>query len=149
MYPRNAISSSQNKSTASHRCFCLHALSCCLKLSFIWAFWSYMYWQGWIEMGHIFCWKCGSVNFLLLYIWKTWAHLPWKSNGIIVKRTMAQNTWRGMMQGEWMLDKIGIVHWISLPNIPILWTTSVTNCRILSQEICFRGSQYYKCSLSV
>ena len=108
-----------------------------------------MYWQGWIEMGHIFCWKCGSVNFLLLYIWKTWAHLSWKSNRIIVRRTRAQNTWRGAMQGERMLDKISIVHWMSLPNTPILCTTSVTNCRILSQEMCLGGSQYYKCSLFV
>ena len=37
--PRNAISSPQNKSTVSHRCFCLQVSSCCLKLSFIWAFW--------------------------------------------------------------------------------------------------------------
>ena len=63
--------------------------------------------------------------------------------------TMAQNTWRGVMQGEEMLDKISIVHWMSLPNTPTLCPTSVTNCGILSQEICFRGSQYYKCSLLV
>ena len=54
-----------------------------------------------------------------------------------------------VMQGEGMLDKIGIAYWMSLPNTPILWTTSVTNCRILSQEICFRGSQHHKCSLLV
>ena len=36
-----------------------------------------------------------------------------------------------------------------LPNTPILWTSSLTNYRILSQEICFRGSQYYKYSLLV
>ena len=35
----------QNKSTASQRCFCLQAWSCCLKRSFIWAFWSFTYWQ--------------------------------------------------------------------------------------------------------
>ena len=55
--PRNTISSSQNRNTASHRCFCLQAASCCLKLSFVWAVWwagSYMHWQGWTEMGHIF-----------------------------------------------------------------------------------------------
>ena len=51
---RNAISSPQYKSTASHGYFCLWASSCCLKLSFICAFLSYMYWQGWIAMGLIF-----------------------------------------------------------------------------------------------
>ena len=74
-----------------------------------------------------------------------------KSNRIIVRRTMAQNKWRRRMQVEGMLDKIGIVHWMSLSNTPILWITSLylTNCTILPQEICFRGSQCYKCSLLV
>ena len=27
----------------------------------------------------------------------------------------------GMVQEEGMLDKIGIVHWMNLPNTPILW----------------------------
>ena len=74
-----------------------------------------------------------------------------KSNRIIVRRTMAQNKWRRMMQVEGMLDKIGIVHWMSLSNTPILWITLLylTNCTILPQEICFRGSQCYKCSLLV
>ena len=104
--------------------------------------------------GSHFLLKRGSVNYQLLYIWTTWAHLPWKAgfrkkNRMIVRRTMAQKTWRGMMQGEGMLDKIGIVHWMSLPNTPILWTLSMTSCRILPQEIYFRGSQYYKCSLVV
>ena len=55
----------------------------------------------------------------------------------------------GVLQGKGMLDKIGIVHWMNLPNTHMLWTISVTNCRILSQDICFRGSQYYKCSVLV
>ena len=46
-----------------------------------------------------------------------------KSNRIVVRRTMAQNTWRGMMQGEEMLDEISIIYWMSLQNIPILCTT--------------------------
>ena len=64
---------------------------------------------------------------------------------------MAQNKWRGVMQVKGMLDKIGIVHWMSLSNTPILWIIwlYLTNCTILSQEICFRGSQCYKCSLLV
>ena len=33
-----------------------------------------------------------------------------KSNRIVVRRTMAQNTWRGMMQGEEMLDEISIIY---------------------------------------
>ena len=70
-----------------------------------------------------------------------------KSNRMIVRRIMVQDSWQGMMQGDGMLDEIGIVHWMSWTNTPILWTRSVTNYRILSQEICFRGSQYYKCSL--
>ena len=41
----------------------------------------YVHWQGWIEMGHIFCSICGSVKFLSLCIWKTWAHIPWKATG--------------------------------------------------------------------
>ena len=44
-------------------------LSASMKLlsetQFFWAFWSYMYWEGWTEMGHIFSWNCGSVNFVL------------------------------------------------------------------------------------
>ena len=74
-----------------------------------------------------------------------------KSNRVIVRRTVAQNKWRGMMQVERMLDKIGIVHWMSLSNTHILWITLLylTNCTIFSQEICFRGSQCYKCSLLV
>ena len=36
---------------------------------------------------------------------------------------MAQNHWSGMMQVEGMLDKIGVVHWMSLSNTPILWIT--------------------------
>ena len=55
----------------------------------------------------------------------------------------------GVLQGKGMLDKIGIVHRMNLPNTHMLWTISVTNCRILSQDICFRGSQYYKCSVLV
>ena len=35
----------KNQSTASQKCFCLQASSCCLKHSFIWAFWSFTYWQ--------------------------------------------------------------------------------------------------------
>ena len=46
-----------------------------------------------------------------------------KSNRIVARRTMAQNTRRGMMQGEEMLDKISIIYWMSLQNIPILCTT--------------------------
>ena len=52
----------------------------------------------------------------------------------------------GVMQGEWLLDEIDIAYWMSLPNTPILWTASVTNCRILSQDICL-GRRYHKCSL--
>ena len=33
----------QLKTKASHMCFCLQTSSCCLKLSFIWTLWSYMY----------------------------------------------------------------------------------------------------------
>ena len=36
---------------------------------------------------------------------------------------MAQYKWRGMMQVDGMLDKIGIVHWMSLSNTPILCIT--------------------------
>ena len=36
---------------------------------------------------------------------------------------MAQNKWRGVMKVDGMLDKIGIVHWMSLSNTPILWIT--------------------------
>ena len=35
-------------------------------------------------MGHIFCWKCESANFLWLYIWKTWANLSWKARSILI-----------------------------------------------------------------
>ena len=57
-----------------------------------------------------------------------------KSSRTIVRRTMAQNKWRGIMQVEGLLDKIGIVHWMSLSNTPILWITLLylTNCTILS-----------------
>ena len=96
-----------------------------------------------------FCWKCGSVNFHITIYLENLSTSILKSKRVIVWRTMAHNTWRGMMQGKEMLDKISIVHWMSLPNTPILCPTSVANCGILSQEICFRGSQYYECSLLV
>ena len=79
--------------------------------SFVWAIWragSYMHWQGWTEMGHRFSWKCGSVNFLLLCIWKNLSTSTLKSNRIIMRWTMTQHM-QGVMQGEGMLDKIGIV----------------------------------------
>ena len=73
--PRSAISSFQNKSTASHRHLCLQASSCCLKLSFhglsnlmISQLSGYMYWQGWIELDPIFVWKCGSVSFFYYFL---------------------------------------------------------------------------------
>ena len=59
-----------------------------------------------------------------------------------------ENYWKHMEEGD-LGCRIGIVHWMNLPNTPILWTTPKTNCIILSQEICFRASQYYKCSLLV
>ena len=31
---------------------------------------------------------------------------------------MALNKWRGVMQVDGMLDKIGIVHWMGLSNTP-------------------------------
>ena len=36
---------------------------------------------------------------------------------------MALNKWRGMMQVDGMLDKIGIVHWMGFVKHPILWIT--------------------------
>ena len=42
------------------------------------------------------------------------------------------------MQGEWMLDNISIVYCMSLQNTPIIWAASMTNCKILSREICFK-----------
>ena len=107
--------------------------------SFVWAIWragSYMHWQGWTEMGHRFSWKCGSVNFLLLCIWKNLSTSTLKSNRIIMRWTMTQHM-QGVMQGEGMLDKIGIVRCTILSKTPILWTTSK-----LSQEICFGACQY-------
>ena len=67
------------------------------------------------------------------------------------KKDNGSKQMEGVMQVEEMLDKIGIVHWMSLSNTPILWITLLylTNCTILSQEICCRGSQCYKCSLLV
>ena len=98
------------------------------------------------------------VIFFLLKIWVSYFPITiylenlststQKSNRIIVW-TMAQKHMEGMVQEEGMLDKIGIVHWMSLPNTPIPWTTSVINCTTLSQEICFRATQCYKCRLSV
>ena len=44
------------------------------------------------------------------YISEKLEHNTLKSNMIVVRRTMAQNRWNGMMQGEGMLDKIGKVH---------------------------------------
>ena len=41
----------------------------------------------------------------------------------------------------------GSNHMDSLPNTPILWPISLTNCAILWQGICFRASQHCKFSL--
>ena len=122
----------------------MQASSCYLRLSFIRAFWSYMYWQGKNGLRWVTMWV--SQFPITLYL-ENLSTFSLKSNRMIVRRIMAPNTWRRRMKGEGMLDRISIVHWMSLPITPILWTTSVTNCRILSQEICFRGSEYYKCSL--
>ena len=48
---------------------------------------------------------------------------------------------RPSVQEEGMRVKIGILHWMSLPNTPILWTISVINCTILPQEICVIGAR--------
>ena len=55
----------------------------------------------------------------------------------------------GVMQGERLLNRIGMAYWLSLPNHPSFWTISATHCTILLQEIYFGPSQYYKCSSSV
>ena len=107
-----------------------------------------MYWQGWSEMGHI------SAEYVIqlisyYYIYGKLDHIYPEKQQDNSKKDNGSKHMEGVMQGEGILDKIGIAYWMSLPNTPILWTTSVTNCRILSQEICFRGSQYHKCSLWV
>ena len=129
--------------------FCLQASSCCLKHSF---FLSILKLYILVRMdwdGSHFLLKMWVSSFPITIYLENLSTSILKSNRVVVWRTMAQNTWRGMMQGEEMLDKISILHWMSLPNTPILCPTSVTNCRILSQEICFRRSQYYECSLLV
>ena len=107
-----------------------------------------VHWQGWSEMGHI------SAEYVIQLIY--YYYISGKLDHIYLEKQQDNSEkdngskhMEGVMQGEGMLDKIGIAYWISLPNTPILWTTSVTNCRILSQELCFRGSQYHKCSLLV
>ena len=133
--PRKAISSSQNKSIASRRVPLSASMTICLSISRLYVL-IRMDWDGLISYT--------------IYL-QNLSTSTLKSNRIIVRRTMAQNNWSGMMQVEGMLDKIGVVHWMSLSNTPILWITLLylTNCTILSQEICFRGSQCYKCSLLV
>ena len=41
-----------------------------------------------------------------------------KSNRIIIRKTMAENKWRALMQGEGMLDKIGIIYWMTCQTPP-------------------------------
>ena len=71
-----------------------------------------------------------------------------KSKKVIVWRTMAQNTWRGMMQGEEMLDKISIVHWMSLQTLPYFvqhqWQT-VEYChrKYASEEVSITNAVYW------
>ena len=72
-YPGSLYNHIFEKFFLSTGCFCLRAWR------FVWAFRGCMYSEGWTEMGHIFSWKYGSVNFLLPYVCKTWAHLPWKA----------------------------------------------------------------------
>ena len=129
--------------------FCLQASSCCLKHSFSKHFEALHTGKDGLRWGTLSAENVGQLISYHYISGKLLFTSILKSKRVIVWRTMAQNTWRGMMQGEEMLDKISIVHWMSLPNTPILCPTSVTNCGILSQEICFRGSQYYKCSLLV
>ena len=122
--PRKAISSSQNKSIASRRVLLSASMKICLSISRLYVL-RRMDWDG---------------SYFLLKIWVSYFPITiylqnlststLKSNRIIVRRTMAQNKRRGMMQVEGMLDKIGIVHWMSLSNTPILWITLLylTNC---------------------
>ena len=143
--PRKAICSSQNKSIASRRVLLSASMTICLSISRLYVL-RRMDWDG----SH-FLLKIWVSYFPITIYLQNLSTSTLKSNRIIVRRTMAQNNWRGMMQVEGMLDKIGVVHWMSLSNTPILWITLLylTNCTILSQEICFRGSQCYKCSLMV
>ena len=104
--------------------------------------------QGWAEMGHIF--SPENVGQLFSYY-----YISGKPEYIYPEKQQDNSGdngpkhMEGMVQEEGMLDKICIVHWMSLPNTPILWTTSIINCTILSQEICFRATQCYKCRLLV
>ena len=143
--PRKAISSSQNKSIASRRVLLSASMKICLSISRLYVL-RRMDWDG-----SYFLLKIWVSQFPITICLQNLSTSTLKSNRIIVRRTMAQNKWRGVMQVEGMLDKIGIVHWMSLSNTHILWITLLylTNCTILSQEICFRGSQCHKCSLLV
>ena len=93
----------------------------------------------------------GNVDQLITYYYMSgkFEHIYHEKRLDNNEKTRAQTTWLEMMLGEGILDQIGIVHWRSLPNAPILWITSVTNCTKLPPEICFGASQYNKCSLLV
>ena len=141
--PRKAISSSQNKSIAS--------LICLRPWRFVWAFrgciCTHKDGLRWVifspeNMGQLISYYHISAKLDHIYPEKQ------QNNS---KKDNGSKQMEGVMQVEGMLDKIGIVHWMSLSNTPILWITLLylTNCTILSQEICFRGSQCYKCSLLV
>ena len=60
---------------------------------------------------------------------------------------MAQNKWRGVMQVEGMLDKIGIVYWMSLSTTPIHYFTwqTVQYCHktFASEEVNVTNAVYW------
>ena len=74
-----------------------------------------MDWEG----SHFFSWKCGRL-FSRYYISGKLEHIyPEKQQDISYKDNGSKHM-EGMVQEVGILDKIGIVHWMSLPNTPIL-----------------------------
>ena len=77
-----------------------------------------------------------------------WAHRPYQR-----RITAAYTNTCGKMKGSHSraADRCPFVHRHSLSQVTSFMQLGMllTNCRILSQEICLSGSQYYKCSLFV
>ena len=102
--PIKAISSSQNKSIASRKVLLPASMKICLSISRLYVL------RRMDGDGSYFLLKTWVSEFPITLYLQNLSISTLKSNRIIVRRTMAHNKWRGMMQVEGMLDKIGIVH---------------------------------------
>ena len=112
--PRKAISSSRNKSIASRGMLLSASMKIRLSISRLYVL-RRMDWDG----SYFLLKQLISYNHISARL----EHIYPEKQQNNSKKDNGSKQMEGMMQVDEMLDKIGIVHWISLSNTPILWIT--------------------------